>query len=142
MTIAAAAIETVRNEGSRALSMRKVAGEFGVDVAARYRHFRNKDELLDEVGRLASEISALGVPFDGSWEGRFRELCESNREQIVSHPLDDFIDMTNIVTAMPVVSAIPTVCTAEPGIRTYADLPLITGHYVQAYQQSRKKPEA
>jgi hypothetical protein len=31
---------------------------------------------------------------------------------------------------MPVVSAIPTVCEAATGIRTYADLPLITGHYV------------
>lgn len=44
--------------------------------------------------------------------------------------IDDFIDMANTVTAMPVVAAIPTVCAAEPGIRTYADLPLITGHYV------------
>ena len=44
--------------------------------------------------------------------------------------IDDFIDMANTVTAMPVVAAIPTVCEAAPGIRTYADLPLITGHYV------------
>lgn len=39
-------------------------------------------------------------------------------------------DMTNPCTAMPVVNAIPAVCEAEPGIRTYADLPLITGRYV------------
>ena len=44
--------------------------------------------------------------------------------------VDDFIDMANTITAMPVVSAIPTVCEAPAGIRTYADLPLITGHYV------------
>lgn len=44
--------------------------------------------------------------------------------------IDDFIDMANTVTAMPVVAAIPTVCDAAPGIRTYADLPLVTGHYV------------
>jgi hypothetical protein len=31
---------------------------------------------------------------------------------------------------MPVVNAIPAVCGAAPGIRTYADLPLITGRYV------------
>jgi hypothetical protein len=44
--------------------------------------------------------------------------------------LEDYIDMANVITAMPVVSAIPTVCEAKSGIRTYADLPLITGQYV------------
>lgn len=48
----------------------------------------------------------------------------------VAEKLEDYIDMSNTVTAMPIVSAIPTVCEAAAGIRTYADLPLITGHYV------------
>lgn len=39
-------------------------------------------------------------------------------------------DLANPVTAMPVVNAIPAVCDARPGIRTYADLPLITARYV------------
>jgi len=38
-------------------------------------------------------------------------------------------DLANPVTAMPVVNAIPAVCDAPAGIRTYADLPLITGYY-------------
>ena len=38
-------------------------------------------------------------------------------------------DLANPITAMPVVNAIPAVCGAAPGIRTYADLPLITGRY-------------
>ena len=41
-------------------------------------------------------------------------------------------DVANMVTAMPVISAIPAVCDAAPGIRTYADLPLITGRYVHS----------
>jgi 4-hydroxy-tetrahydrodipicolinate reductase len=40
--------------------------------------------------------------------------------------LKDWVDMSNTVTAMPVVAAIPAVHAAPPGIRTYADLPLIT----------------
>lgn len=44
--------------------------------------------------------------------------------------LEDWIDMANTVTSLPVVAAIPAVCAAAPGIRTYADLPLITGRYV------------
>jgi hypothetical protein len=39
-------------------------------------------------------------------------------------------DLANPLTAMPVVNAIPAVCDAPAGIRTYADLPLITGRYV------------
>jgi hypothetical protein len=41
-------------------------------------------------------------------------------------------DLANIVTSMPVINAIPAVCDAAPGIRTYADLPLITGRYVRS----------
>jgi AcrR family transcriptional regulator len=84
--IAAAAIEIVRSEGQAALSMRKVAGLFGVDVAALYRHFRNKDELLADVGRLASEMVDLEAPTKGSWEQRFLELAEKIRDRIARHP--------------------------------------------------------
>lgn len=84
--IAAAAIEIVRGEGQAALSMRKVSGLFGVDVAALYRHFRNKDELLAEVGRVASEIVDLEAPTEGSWEERFLELAERIRDRIARHP--------------------------------------------------------
>ncbi len=38
-------------------------------------------------------------------------------------------DLANVVTAMPVINAIPVVCAAKPGIRSYADLPLIRPYY-------------
>jgi len=41
-------------------------------------------------------------------------------------------DLANQVTAMPVITAIPAVCDAGPGIKTYADLPLIAGRYVHS----------
>jgi 4-hydroxy-tetrahydrodipicolinate reductase len=31
------------------------------------------------------------------------------------------------MTALPAVNAIPAVCEAKPGVRTYVDLPLVTG---------------
>ena len=46
--------------------------------------------------------------------------------------LEDYLDMSNILTSTPVVAAIPAVCEAAAGIRTYADLPLITGYYAPA----------
>jgi len=50
-----------------------------------------------------------------------------SREQMQSGRM---ADLANPLTAMPVVNAIPAVCRAAPGIRTYADLPLITGRWV------------
>jgi AcrR family transcriptional regulator len=84
--IAAAAIEIVREEGHEALSMRKVAARFDVDVAALYRHVRNKDGLLEVVGRLASDRVELEAPTEGSLEERFIELGGLIRERIVAHP--------------------------------------------------------
>lgn len=84
--IAAAAIDLAREAGQGAVSMRQVAGRLGVDVAALYRHFRNKDELLGEVGRVASEMAELHAPEQGSWEERFLELCGAIRDRILRHP--------------------------------------------------------
>lgn len=39
----------------------------------------------------------------------------------------DFMVLGMIMTGLPAVNAIPAVCAAPPGIRTYADLPLVAG---------------
>lgn len=40
----------------------------------------------------------------------------------------ELMEMNLITTAMPAINAIPHIMRAEAGIRTYVDLPLITGH--------------
>jgi hypothetical protein len=45
---------------------------------------------------------------------------------ITSFRLEDAAEMGAMITAMPVVNAIPAVVAARPGIITYADLPTIT----------------
>jgi hypothetical protein len=40
---------------------------------------------------------------------------------------EDFMQLGMIMTALPAVNAIPAVCEAKPGVRTYVDLPLVTG---------------
>jgi hypothetical protein len=55
-----------------------------------------------------------------------RLMFSPSQEQIESGRI---ADLANPVTAMPVVNAIPAVCDAKAGVRTYADLPLITGYY-------------
>ncbi|WP_067667158.1 NAD(P)H-dependent amine dehydrogenase family protein [Nocardia miyunensis] len=44
--------------------------------------------------------------------------------------LADFMELGHIMTAMPVINAVPAVVAADPGIATYNDLPLIRAHGV------------
>lgn len=44
---------------------------------------------------------------------------------LASMGVDEFRDVGMRITAVPPVNAIPAVCAAEPGIRTYADLPVV-----------------
>ncbi len=46
--------------------------------------------------------------------------------EVAADPVDA-MQMNLITTALPAINAIPAVCKAPAGIRTYADLPLITG---------------
>jgi hypothetical protein len=54
----------------------------------------------------------------------------SPSEMKTKDPAAGGADLANQVTAMPVINAIPAVCDADPGVKTYADLPLIAGRYV------------
>ncbi|MAE94260.1 MAG: hypothetical protein CL910_06330 [Deltaproteobacteria bacterium] len=84
--IVAAALGLARAGGEGALSMRRVAAALGVDPAALYWHFRNKDELLDEVAAAAAEAAELPVPKGGDWRKRVLALCRAIREQLRTHP--------------------------------------------------------
>ena len=64
---------------------------------------------------------------EGSPNIHTRVKFSPSQEQIESGRI---ANLANPLTAMPVVNAIPVVCEAASGIRTYADLPLITGRYV------------
>ncbi len=51
-------------------------------------------------------------------------------------PIKAHVDAASVATAMHAVNAIPVVCAAEPGIRTFLDLPLISGRKVQISRRS------
>lgn len=40
---------------------------------------------------------------------------------------EDYMQLGMIITSLPAINSIPAVCDAAPGIRTYAELPLVTG---------------
>ena len=78
-------------EGLRALSMRRLASELGVEAMSLYLHVRNKEAILAGVlDRLFAEVEAayrerLAADAGASWRGRLRELTRCYFEVMVAH---------------------------------------------------------
>jgi hypothetical protein len=49
---------------------------------------------------------------------------------MASMSLEDMLTIGSVITAVPVVNAIPAVIAARPGIVTYADLPTQASRYL------------
>lgn len=71
--------------GLESLSMRKLAGELGVEAMSLYYHVKNKDELLD--GMVESVVGEMKLPSpDSDWKTALRERAESARIVLGRHP--------------------------------------------------------
>ena len=67
-----AAVGLVRAEPAEPLTMARVASAVGLTPMALYRHFKDRDELMDEVvGRILMERNAA-MPREGSWQDQLR----------------------------------------------------------------------
>ncbi len=82
--VVARAIDVLDAHGLDALSMRRLAGDLGVQPGALYHHFTNKDALLaamaDEIlrrGRRPAEIMA--------WDAEVHLLCLGLRDAMARH---------------------------------------------------------
>ena len=71
---------------------------------------------------------AYGVEIDGDPNIRVRyEIWPSqDLATLATLTTADIHSIGMLITGLPVVNAVPAVVAAEPGIRTYADLPVIT----------------
>jgi TetR/AcrR family tetracycline transcriptional repressor len=93
------ALALVDERGLTALTTRALGQRLGVDPTAIYRHFRNKDEL---VNALADRIVGSGArppdgsDGDGSPRGQLRSACLALRRALLVHPA-----MTSIVVRRP-----------------------------------------
>jgi AcrR family transcriptional regulator len=71
--------------GIESLSMRKLAQALDVVPMALYRHFANKDELLN--GLVDLVVGEIDSPLDGaSWKMAVRERILSARRALLRHP--------------------------------------------------------
>jgi TetR/AcrR family tetracycline transcriptional repressor len=76
-------------EGLDAVSLRRLASEFGVTPMALYRHVRNKQDLINAMAELVMEGLDLTVGFRASmsWTDRVRRALLNFRDQMDERPL-------------------------------------------------------
>ncbi|MEV4755588.1 TetR/AcrR family transcriptional regulator C-terminal domain-containing protein [Micromonospora sp. NPDC049559] len=83
--IAAAALRVGDREGDRAMTMRRIAAELDCDPMALYRHFPDRQALLDAVADLAL-ADAPGPDPEADWETRLRAVMAAIRSAALAHP--------------------------------------------------------
>lgn len=67
------------------------------------------------------------IDIEGTPSMRLSMLALGSLDPRSPLPIKAHVEAASVATAMHAVNAIPVVCAAEPGIRTFLDLPLITG---------------
>jgi AcrR family transcriptional regulator len=80
-----AGLRLIDQLGLESFTMRKLAQELGVDPMSLYRHFENKDALLDGVADvLWGEVELPGS--ETGWEALLRSMANSLRTLAHAHP--------------------------------------------------------
>lgn len=85
-SVVRAGLKIADAEGLRALSMRRVAAEFGVSSMALYRHVANKDELVVLMADAAFRGVALPDPAPDDWRARMAAGARLQWELYQRHP--------------------------------------------------------
>jgi TetR/AcrR family transcriptional regulator, tetracycline repressor protein len=83
------ALEIGRTEGLDAVSLRRLASDFGVTPMALYRHVRDKQDLINAMTEDVLEQFDLtaGIEKSMSWTERVRRAMVNYKEQMDAHPL-------------------------------------------------------
>jgi AcrR family transcriptional regulator len=87
--IVARALKIGETEGLNAVSLRRLASEFGVTPMALYRHVRDKQDLINAMAELAMEGLDLTVGFRASmrWTDQVRRAMLNFKDQMEERPL-------------------------------------------------------
>lgn len=78
------ALDIADTEGSAAITIRRLAQEFGVTPMALYWHVKNKDELLDAMGDWFYD--GIEYPAKGRWDAKLRAVFDLLLESFKRHP--------------------------------------------------------
>jgi AcrR family transcriptional regulator len=80
-----AAMRIVVDEGIDAVSMRRVAQEFGTGPSSLYAHIANKDELLQLMIDRVNDGVEVPAPEPHRWQEQVKEIARSTRRALTAH---------------------------------------------------------
>jgi TetR/AcrR family tetracycline transcriptional repressor len=80
------AMDLADAEGLDAVTIRRLAQQFGVTPMALYWHVKNKDELLDAMGDRLFASVVLDVDVDVEWDEQLRAVIEAFVAAFRAHP--------------------------------------------------------
>jgi TetR/AcrR family tetracycline transcriptional repressor len=135
--VVATALRLLDEVGLDQLTLRRLAGELGVQAPALYWHFSNKQELLDEMAdALTREIPLRPLAEDELWQDWLAERMRDQRRMLNAHR-----DAARLfVGARPGPSTLPILQTALESLQRAGFPPrealrgLFTlGHYVSGF---------
>ncbi|MGH3267131.1 MAG: TetR/AcrR family transcriptional regulator C-terminal domain-containing protein [Trebonia sp.] len=83
-------------EGTDAVTVRRLAQEFGVTPMALYWHVKNKDELLGAMGdRFFDDVEPM--PASGTWADRLHTTVRSLVESLRQHPASAHLSASRVL---------------------------------------------
>jgi AcrR family transcriptional regulator len=94
-----AAVVLADREGLKALSMRRLGAELGVEAMTLYHHLPSKDALLD--GLVEQLVAGVTAPqFESSWQEGLRTYAVGLRSALLAHP-----NLVPLIASRPAVTA-------------------------------------
>jgi TetR/AcrR family transcriptional regulator, tetracycline repressor protein len=85
-TVVAAALKLLNEVGLDGLTTRRLAAELSVQSPSLYWHFRNKQELLDQMAEAILLAGGMGGPRDGeSWQDWLTRRARNYRSLLLAH---------------------------------------------------------
>jgi AcrR family transcriptional regulator len=84
--ILARALKIVDEEGLDALNIRRLAGEFDVNVSSFYYHFKNKEDILVGLAELAFGAVRLPRVVGDDWQDWLLHAAKNYRKALLAHP--------------------------------------------------------
>jgi AcrR family transcriptional regulator len=80
------ALEIVERDGVDALSMRRLAKEFGVEAMSLYNHVHGKSDILDGIAEVVLDGLELPDELPSDWAAGVRVLAHAFRSVALAHP--------------------------------------------------------
>lgn len=84
--IVKAALRLLGEDGSDAITMKRVAEAVGASPMGLYRHVKNRDELLEVMLESLLDALDLELPEDAGWRENIRSWMRGVRQHFVAYP--------------------------------------------------------